>query len=83
MSRVGEEKMPARGPTGKPQVLLAHHLKPLKLPTVLREYEKLARECARRRRSYPKLCCSLTSDASSYVNGLDLPVDAALTARNS
>jgi DNA replication protein DnaC len=28
-------------------VLLAHHLKQLKLPTVLREYEKLARECAR------------------------------------
>jgi DNA replication protein DnaC len=32
---------------GTPQVLLAHHLKQLKLPTVLREYEKVARECAR------------------------------------
>ena len=30
-----------------PAVLLAHHLKQLKLPTVLREYEKVARECAR------------------------------------
>ena len=29
-----------------PQVLLAHHLKMLKLPTFLREYEKLARQCA-------------------------------------
>src|SRR3712207_9420156 len=29
-----------------PQVLLAHHLKALKLPTFLREHEKLARECA-------------------------------------
>ena len=26
-----------------PQVLLAHHLKALKLPTFLREYDKLAR----------------------------------------
>ena len=29
-----------------PQVLLAHHLKALKLPTFLREHEKLARQCA-------------------------------------
>ncbi|HRH75305.1 MULTISPECIES: IS21-like element helper ATPase IstB [Sphingomonadaceae] len=39
--------MPAGTTAGTPQVLLAHHLKQLKLPTVLREYEKLARECAR------------------------------------
>jgi len=30
-----------------PAVLLAHHLKQLKLPTVLREYEKVGREAAR------------------------------------
>ena len=29
-----------------PELLLQHHLKKLKLPTVLREYEKLARQCA-------------------------------------
>ena len=29
-----------------PQVLLDHHLKMLKLPTFLREYGKLARQCA-------------------------------------
>jgi DNA replication protein DnaC len=29
-----------------PQLLLAHHLKALKLPSFLREYEKLARQCA-------------------------------------
>ncbi len=29
-----------------PQVLLAHHLKTLKLPTFLREYDKLARQWA-------------------------------------
>ena len=30
----------------RPRILLAHHLKTLKLPTFLREYEKLARQCA-------------------------------------
>ena len=34
------------GMTDTPQVLLAHHLKALKLPTFLREYDKLARQCA-------------------------------------
>jgi hypothetical protein len=29
-----------------PQVLLGHHLKALKLPTFLREHDKLARRCA-------------------------------------
>jgi len=29
-----------------PQVLLGHHLKALKLPTFLREHDKLARQCA-------------------------------------
>lgn len=32
--------------TKVPELLLAHHLKKLKLPTVLREYEKQARQCA-------------------------------------
>ena len=47
MNRGTEDKMPTGTMAGTPQVLLAHHLKQLKLPTVLREYEKLARECAR------------------------------------
>ena len=29
-----------------PEILLRHHLRKLKLPTVLREHEKLARQCA-------------------------------------
>ena len=29
-----------------PQILLAHHLKALRLPTFLREYDKLERQCA-------------------------------------
>ena len=32
--------------TDAPELLLAHHLKTLKLPTFLREYAKLARQCA-------------------------------------
>lgn len=41
------DTMPRGTTGGTPQVLLAHHLKQLKLPTVLREYDKVARECAR------------------------------------
>lgn len=32
--------------TDTPELLLVHHLKALKLPTFLREYDKLARQCA-------------------------------------
>ena len=32
--------------TDTPQILHAHHLKALKLPTFVREYDKLARQCA-------------------------------------
>lgn len=45
--RAGLGKMPAGTTSGAPQVLLAHHLKQLKLPTVLREHDRVARECAR------------------------------------
>jgi len=44
--KAGAEAMPAGTTSGTPQVLLAHHLKQLKLPTILREYDKVARECA-------------------------------------
>jgi DNA replication protein DnaC len=37
-----------------PQVLLAHHLKALKLPTILREYDKIARQCAAESLDYPR-----------------------------
>src|SRR5689334_24775742 len=37
-----------------PQVLLAHHLKVLKLPTFLREYETVAGECAREGVDHPQ-----------------------------
>jgi DNA replication protein DnaC len=42
MSAGNAEKTPA-----KPQVLLGHLLKQLKLPTFLAEYDKVARDCAR------------------------------------
>ena len=37
-----------------PQVLLAHHLKALKLPTFLREYDKVARQCAVEGADFPR-----------------------------
>lgn len=40
--------------TSPPQVLLAHHLKSLKLPTFAREYEKVAFECTRDQVDYPR-----------------------------
>ena len=46
--------MPVGTTSGAPQVLLAHHLKQLKLPTVLREYDKVARECARDGVDHPR-----------------------------
>ena len=40
-----------------PQVLLAHHLKALRLPTFLREYDKLARQCAAEASITRATCC--------------------------
>jgi transposase-like protein len=40
--------------TDTPQILLAHHLKALKLPTFLREYDKLARLCAAEGVDHPR-----------------------------
>jgi DNA replication protein DnaC len=40
--------------TDTPQVLLAHHLKALKLPTFLREYDRQARLCASEGVDYPR-----------------------------
>lgn len=38
--------------TETPQVLLTHYLKTLKLPTFLREYNKIAKLCAAERLDY-------------------------------
>jgi DNA replication protein DnaC len=48
------DAMPHGTSQGTPQVLLAHHLKQLRLPTVLREYDKVARECAREGVDHPR-----------------------------
>jgi DNA replication protein DnaC len=40
--------------TDMPQVLLTHHLKALKLATFLREYDKLARQCAAEGVDHPR-----------------------------
>lgn len=43
-----------------PQVLLEHHLKSLRLPTFLREYDKLARTCAQEKATFPHYLLRLT-----------------------
>ena len=43
-----------------PQVLLEHHLKALRLPTMLREYDKLARACAIEKADFPHYLLRLT-----------------------
>jgi hypothetical protein len=40
--------------TDAPQILLGHHLKALKLPTFLREYDKVARQCAAEGVDHPR-----------------------------
>ncbi len=43
-----------------PQVLLEHQLKALRLPTMLREYDKLARACAQEKSTFPQYLLRLT-----------------------
>jgi DNA replication protein DnaC len=43
-----------------PQVLLEHHLKLLRLPTFLREYDKVARQCAEESVDYPRYLLRMT-----------------------
>jgi hypothetical protein len=46
-----------------PQVLLAHHLKQLRLPTMLREYDKVARACASEGVDHPRYLLRLVARA--------------------
>src|SRR5882672_6745526 len=45
---------PSPIPNDTPQVLLEHHLKLLRLPTFLREYDKVARQCSAESTDYPR-----------------------------
>jgi hypothetical protein len=44
-----------------PQLLLAHHLKALRLPSFLREYDKLAQQCAAKASTTLVICCAWPS----------------------
>ena len=46
--------------TDTPQVLLEHHLKALRLPTILREYDKVAQQCAADSVDYPRFLLRIT-----------------------
>src|SRR5271163_3208988 len=43
-----------------PQLLLEHHLKTLRLPTFLREYDKVARQCSVESVDYPRYLLRMT-----------------------
>jgi DNA replication protein DnaC len=43
-----------------PLLLLEHHLKELRLPSILREYDKLARQCAVEQVDYPRYLLRMT-----------------------
>ena len=43
-----------------PQLLLEHHLKELRLPTILREYNKVARQCAVEQLDYQRYLLRMT-----------------------
>jgi len=47
-------------PNDTPRVLLEHHLKLLRLPTFLREYDKVTRQCAAESVDYPRFLLRLT-----------------------
>ena len=51
MSGAGTNPVPQT--VAKPQLLLEHHLKQLRLPTFVREYDKVARQCAVEQANYP------------------------------
>jgi len=44
----------AKAQVADPSILLAHHLKKLKLPTILAEYDKQARQCAEQGIDHPR-----------------------------
>lgn len=55
-----------------PELLLASHLKTLRLPTFLREHDKLARQCAREDVGHVR-CLDLSrfsSESLSHLSGL-------------
>jgi DNA replication protein DnaC len=52
---------PSQSPTpDTPRLLLEHHLKQLRLPTILREYDKVARQCAADKADFPTYLLRLT-----------------------
>jgi len=53
----GPPEMPT---SDTPQVLLEHHLKALRLPTILRDYDKVARQCAQEKVDFPRYLLRLT-----------------------
>jgi hypothetical protein len=65
--------------TEAPKILLAHHLKTLKLPTFLREYDKLARQCAAEGQDHVQF---LTLNSPEFPRRLAASVFAAVRSQS-
>jgi len=81
----------AQVPADTPQVLLEHHLKALRLPTFLREYDKVARQCAAEDVDYPRYLLRMSELElldrerllpAGEINFLDTPRRLAVLASN-
>jgi len=55
-----------------PQLLLEHHLKELRLPTILREYDKVARQCAVEQADYRIRLSNAFCSSSAFNVALEL-----------
>ena len=64
-----------------PQVLLEHHLKALRPPTILREYDKVAQQCAAEDIDYPRFLLRITELELRTTNVV--PRNAASARRSS
>ena len=61
--------------TTDPKILLGHHLKKLKLPTILAEYDKQARQCANEGIDYPRLRIPVIATGCSGASRPSVPID--------
>ncbi len=57
----------------KPQILLDHHLKALRLPVFVREREKVAAQCVSEKAEYAEFLLRPARKGSTFERGIDCP----------
>ena len=66
-----------------PQLLLEYHLKELRLPTILREYDKVARQCAVEQLDYQRYLLRMTELKHWIANAVPNVVSGRRSLRSS